>query len=329
MVYSKMKLIIHIGYPKTATTTLQHKIFYELYKQNKINFLGKTLLGFNKAQSILEYIMLNKKIDSNIELSENKINVISEELLSSTFLYYLDKKKNIIYLSLPQMAYRTYKLFSKYNSVIVLSIRNHSDLIYSLYMQAYITHFRYFTDLNTPEKFLNHLFNKTEKYIPFFEMFYFSNVLDSYAEYFGKENMEIFFYEDLVNKEKIYYEKWAKLLNMNVDVIENLFETKENVKKKGKKGYIVELDYGYLLSAFLHEIGLIKIYSKLRDNFIIRSVSKNIYAILKRRIKEKIEFEKFDDVTKQKIREFFKEDILKVAEKYDLDMNKLKKYGYI
>jgi len=325
-----MKLLIHIGYPKTATTTLQHKIFYELYKQNKINFLGKTLLGFNKAQDMLEHIMLNKKIDSNIKLSENKINVISEELLSSTF-WYLDRNKDIIYLSLSDMAYRAYMSFKDYKSVkkIILSIRNYPDLIYSFYVENYISNFRYFDDLNTPQKFLEHLFNNTEKYTPFFEMFYFSNVLDSYAKYFGKENMEIFFYEDLVNKEKIYYEKWAKLLNMNVDVIENLFETKENVKKKGKKGYIIELDYGYLLSAFLHETGLIKIYSKVRDNFIIRSVSKNIYTILKRRIKEKIEFEKFDDVTKQKIREFFKEDILKVAEKYDLDMNKLKKYGYI
>jgi hypothetical protein len=39
------KLIVHIGYPKTATTTLQTDVFYNLYKSGKINFLGKASIA--------------------------------------------------------------------------------------------------------------------------------------------------------------------------------------------------------------------------------------------------------------------------------------------
>ena len=50
------KLLLHIGYPKTATTTLQESVFKKLFKLEKINYLNKSLLarGFCK-QKILNY----------------------------------------------------------------------------------------------------------------------------------------------------------------------------------------------------------------------------------------------------------------------------------
>ena len=37
MNYSKKKLIIHLGYPKTGTTTLQNILFYNLHKKEDLN----------------------------------------------------------------------------------------------------------------------------------------------------------------------------------------------------------------------------------------------------------------------------------------------------
>ena len=44
MNYSKKKLIIHLGYPKTGTTTLQNILFYNLHKKEdlNINYIGIT-----------------------------------------------------------------------------------------------------------------------------------------------------------------------------------------------------------------------------------------------------------------------------------------------
>jgi len=35
------KIVIHIGMPKTATTTIQENILYKVYKNNQIGFLGR------------------------------------------------------------------------------------------------------------------------------------------------------------------------------------------------------------------------------------------------------------------------------------------------
>lgn len=36
----KYQLLLHIGLPKTATTSFQFNVLYPLHKQGKINFLG-------------------------------------------------------------------------------------------------------------------------------------------------------------------------------------------------------------------------------------------------------------------------------------------------
>ena len=40
------KFIIHAGLPKTATTTFQDILFYNLYKKKIINYFGRISLGF-------------------------------------------------------------------------------------------------------------------------------------------------------------------------------------------------------------------------------------------------------------------------------------------
>lgn len=46
-------LIIHIGYPKTATTTLQFSLFTDLHKAKEINFLGKVPKIYRNKKIIL------------------------------------------------------------------------------------------------------------------------------------------------------------------------------------------------------------------------------------------------------------------------------------
>jgi hypothetical protein len=36
-------LLLHIGYPKTATTTLQDGLFVKLHQAGKINYIGKAI----------------------------------------------------------------------------------------------------------------------------------------------------------------------------------------------------------------------------------------------------------------------------------------------
>lgn len=37
------KILLHLGLPKTATTSLQHNVLRKLHEEGTINFLGKDL----------------------------------------------------------------------------------------------------------------------------------------------------------------------------------------------------------------------------------------------------------------------------------------------
>ena len=103
-----MKLYLHIGYPRTGTTTLQKHLFC---KHPQINYFGKNLIrGYNEENLNIKFkpyineiidllLFLNdeefnqrydyilKKIDF-LELSASKTNIISEEYIILRSIHY-------------------------------------------------------------------------------------------------------------------------------------------------------------------------------------------------------------------------------------------------
>ncbi len=95
------KLLIHIGYPKTGTTTLQEEIFVELHELGKINFLGRTVKSshtrtgksaFNGVEwvcQIRKYFILEEPLKNDHQvLKPDILNVISDEDLTFHGLYH-------------------------------------------------------------------------------------------------------------------------------------------------------------------------------------------------------------------------------------------------
>jgi hypothetical protein len=91
----KKKLLLHIGYPKTATTTLQEEIFMKLHKKGKINYLGRTtksshtrsgkslFRGIDWVWHLRQYYIAGEALKKgSISLSSNKLNVMSDEDLT-------------------------------------------------------------------------------------------------------------------------------------------------------------------------------------------------------------------------------------------------------
>lgn len=54
------KLLLHIGYPKTATTSMQLNLFSKLHEENKVNFLGNSESGTFKKNIILDDLFLRQ-----------------------------------------------------------------------------------------------------------------------------------------------------------------------------------------------------------------------------------------------------------------------------
>ena len=99
--------MIHMGLPKTATTSLQNNFFLKLHEKEKINFLGRAFTSTNREYfnpfGMIMAELRNELLDSEKEielrnslyalLDNDKVNVISEESLTVSS----DKKHEIIY----------------------------------------------------------------------------------------------------------------------------------------------------------------------------------------------------------------------------------------
>lgn len=128
----KKELIIHLGYPKTASTYLQNNVFP--YCKNYLNITEKKLFDeiFFSLNSLSEKI-LKKKFQifkSKIEqINFKKKNILSEELLSSNFtrnFYTPEYKLNYLY-----------NLFSGINLKIsfILINRNYKEHLRSIFVE--------------------------------------------------------------------------------------------------------------------------------------------------------------------------------------------------
>jgi hypothetical protein len=133
---NKGHLFIHLGPPKTATTSLQ-KAFQEL--RHKQVFYGGIYHPRGTRQSIADMIL------HDIESGKQKyydlvINNIHEALQSYDFLIISEEKflinnKNSTW---KQKIQEMYKYLDDFNPTIILTIRNPLDAIPSYYQQIYI-----------------------------------------------------------------------------------------------------------------------------------------------------------------------------------------------
>ena len=147
-----MKLYLHIGYPRTGTTTLQTHLYC---KHLQINYLGKNLsrsiyeenLNIKFKPNISEiidlllylsddefnkkYDYLLKKIDA-LDLSATKTNILSDEYIILNSIHYntATDKKLETFLSRFEKLFRQKKIDVYY----LFTIRNPYDMITSLYL---------------------------------------------------------------------------------------------------------------------------------------------------------------------------------------------------
>lgn len=203
------KLLIHIGYGKTGTTTLQNAIFHTL-GSDKIKYFGRSK-SFNKNDKIVlinKSIMEKENIDFNIELSLKKLNVISnEDFLSPTFNLKPNYKDPYEY---PEVIYNLFNKKEIDDIKILVVLRNQPELIYSNFVQLYnkLKH-----KYSSYEEFLYKNLQNTEN--KNFSVFYFYDILNKYSQVFGKDNIKIMFFEDLVKNTSYFCRELSDILEID------------------------------------------------------------------------------------------------------------------
>lgn len=332
----KNRVIIHIGLPKTASTTLQDRLFYDLSQKGIINYLGNSLNDFSelpngkklkKCYKIFLEEVLNSEITHNsfmYNCSKSKTNILSEEWLSlPDEVYFLRKYKNSIDKIIPKVL--KYFTSQKTDIYALVIIRNQATLIPSFFAQCYGWYLSYLK-INCLTKYLNHIMNMKEN----FKVFYFDQLLSILVRNLGKEKVKVMFFEDIIYNKDIFYNELAEFLQIEVSLINNILSKSHlNKKVKTKKGIITNSKRSLLITLFKHffpeQSQLYKWYQKLKknnpENFIIK-----IY----RKLISRKNVVPFFNAKEEKLvyDEFFKSNN-KLWQEYGIDKDRLKKYKYI
>lgn len=222
----KRKLILHIGLPKTGTSSLQELVFPNI---KTVRYLGRTdgILGsdlrdieeqfghlFYSPSNLVDIsvktlikLIYEKELSLYDQTSDLPLLVSSEIITSHIFLPIFKYRFGLWALE-PQRVFSRLKVFqelSEFNLEIILTKRNPKQFVHSYYAQQYYI-FRNISQLNTLKKYvdfgtderkgniLGYLFNnKLEKEIQQFfkedqiRIWQFEDVFKNISEFISKE----------------------------------------------------------------------------------------------------------------------------------------------
>lgn len=162
----KNKAFIHIGFPKTATTTLQKNIFPIIPDLEYLGLYDRDDTELNKysvSEDIIEQIIKMPHIEFKIKTKPlankgkdilfSEENIITETLIPTSKNISLSKRTQDLTSSLRNIIY----YFKNYETHVILSTRKQTELIPSFYAQHYYKRFRHISETNTLSKYIEYI----------------------------------------------------------------------------------------------------------------------------------------------------------------------------
>ena len=276
-------LYVHIGFPRTATKTLQLKLFK---KHNGLNYLGRypdrnpshneiisKILSYNEEEFIKNFDNLSREI-KNLPLSLDKTNLISDEffLLSDLLHQKISIKDSI------QRLNRLCKI-NNINLKIIYSVRNQTDIIKSLFAITFLTSLK--TDCEKIILAINGL--ETDTYTSnFLRGFDYNQLHNTLLEILGRDNLSVIFFEKLLISKDRYYEEISSLLGISYSETSKLFD--DGIVHYMNNQISTEPELSTRSQLIFHQIKNINLKKIFNRNFISRLLTffkKKIYPNMK------------------------------------------------
>ncbi len=241
------KIVLHIGSPKTATTTLQRVFFHRLHRKNNIHYIGKRsdLLHIKQSSkqelyyhNIYDKIMysllwgadFSKSLTAharalNSIIDTHKINVLSEEAL-----FHRDKIRGLI--PFLERIQRLKALLAGHSVEVVCTLRKQTEYLYSRYVQNYESQWHYIKHNHTIETYYHNIISQLEERKL---ILYHIDTLRQYCQAFGK--LHCLFFEEFLQDKFSYYQKIGNLLRLKITSAD-IPKRKLRTKQKTSKGYV-------------------------------------------------------------------------------------------
>jgi hypothetical protein len=235
------RLIIHVGYPKTGSSTLQFGLLKHL---DEIGHLKLNTWRLNNPKESLDRRLssmlfkgetISKKY-KNLVLDQ--VNVISDESLTAPMrLRRINYGENIKDpLSFPDTIKAQFKreIMKGLNVKILVVLRNQADLLFSQYVEEYKL------VLNKSIDIIHDKYGEID--LNGMEIYDYSRYLEVLNKTFGRDKIEVLLYEDLKYDKNYFFKKISKLLSIDINIVSDIFSRYHvNKKNKNDKGYLTEV----------------------------------------------------------------------------------------
>lgn len=284
-------IVIHVGYPKAASTTLQKHLFNN---HSEINNLGayptanlgqdsdeidynclflrdNTLKNFYKSLVNLEESDSIKKYKNYVYslLDNHKINIFSNERLIGGLLADLKQQETKAILLNNMFPY----------AKICLIIRNQYKLIESQYRDHPF-------DPTSPKKGKPVSFSEWVKIahendntLGYFNSLKYDKIINLYSSLFGKDKVKVLLFEDLVNNLSFFSKELANFLGIGVEETEFILNSKhENIGISYRFNEYRKLKRSFFLIRIIEKL---LIYTPFKEKFfmILKSGKKAKYNL--------------------------------------------------
>ena len=224
------KLLLHIGLPKTATTSLQCNVLMPLHEQGRINFLGSSevpggLPFFDPFRDVFKRIKAKPLSPDELRrlrpvaeamLDRRRLNVISKESITSETVYDDGTRRDSL-----AMLHNLAELFRGDDVTVLISLRSPMDRVLSAYVKGY--RWRSTGEggtYNTIDQFVSELLRHGPDDESWFTFFY-NAYLRALARHFDR--IKVLLYEDLQHDRPSYFSQLGALLQSDPQDIQRLF----------------------------------------------------------------------------------------------------------
>ena len=239
----KGEIIIHVGYPKTGTTTLQKHFFPFI---DEIDYLGKfddegSMFSFNK--NMINELIFNDQllgVDKFLStLPEFKKSLLSEEsFLSNTLRVSRINGADVVAdpHTLIKNLRNTFEK-SRCDVKVIITIRRQDEMLLSLYAQSYTHYYSGQKRFNTFDKFLD-FFDKEKKGLNLYSSLDYLKMADLFSDAFGEENVSILAFEHLERDPLSFHIKLCNFLQVDPNKYKADYSLqKENARSSERNGY--------------------------------------------------------------------------------------------
>lgn len=313
-----MEEFIHIGCPKTASTTLQNNLFA---RHPEIASIGKPY-DSRESELATQIYQLITKDDQTFDfdrcqraLEEEKERKTSHGGIKATML---SEEKIYVSPAFERTAVRLKKLFP--SAKIVITIRNQLDLIVSWYCQGCYDG-RYWRWAGIPndygdsyvslDQFLDFTFSSHDPNVS--EVFHFYNKAMVFSEVFGRENVFVFPIEKLKLEPALFVEELSEGLGIDSELAFELTKGKaENKRNTGNLSF-------YRFNSKIAPLRKVPIMGSILNHAQFEQISRRlIYKFAQHEIS-------LSDHWRKKLTELYSKENRRVSAEFDLELSE---FGY-